>query len=251
MSNEVLDGSAVRQVERLAREAAQVQRLEISGRVLTDRPMHETMKAEPTPDTLKLGTLQSLAEYVGGTHDTDYREERGYFLHVESPTVVRLLTDVFGDLHQRVAVARADAIVPSFPFGQWQDPESFVIAVQSQFQPSPERGAVLAIAGNLKDESVRTLSDDGVTQEATARKGLNLAANVRVPNPVALRPFRTFAEVAQPESPFVLRLRGGGDGKLPACALFEADGGVWRLVAIERIKSWLKGQVGAVAEIYG
>ena len=50
-------------------------------------------------------------------------------------------------------------------------------------------------------------------------------ADVKVPNPVTLRPFRTFIEVEQPESKFIFRMREGG-----RCAIFEADGahGSWR-----------------------
>jgi len=254
MSNEVLDGGAVREVERLAREAAQVQKLEVGGRVLTDRPMHDQSRPvkEAEPETLRFHTLESLAEYVRGAHDRAYRDGRAQFLHVESPTAVRLVTGLFGGCNQRVQVARAEAVIPAFPFGQWMDPEAFVIALQSHFEQTSERASVLALVGGLKDESVRTLSDDGVTQEATARRGLNLAANVRVPNPVTLRPWRTFTEVPQVESPFVLRLRGGGDGKLPTCALFEADGGTWRLTAIQRVKSWLRTAVPEpVIQIYG
>lgn len=55
-----------------------------------------------------------------------------------------------------------------------------------------------------------------------------------------LRPYRTFREVEQPASRFVLRLQSGqGDG-MPKAALFEADGGAWRLTAIEAIARWLR-----------
>jgi hypothetical protein len=40
--------------------------------------------------------------------------------------------------------------------------------------------------------------------------------------------------VEQPESKFVLRIKDG-----PQIALFEADGGEWRLAAMLRIKKFL------------
>jgi len=62
--------------------------------------------------------------------------------------------------------------------------------------------------------------------------------NIKVPNPVVLAPFRTFREIAQPESKFVFRMQQG-----PRCALFEADGGAWRLEAMKRSKAYLEEEL--------
>ena len=80
--------------------------------------------------------------------------------------------------------------------------------------------------------------DDGVTQQITAKTGIKLE-NVPVPNPVRLAAFRTFREVEQPESVYVLRLRRGP--KLPQVALFIADGDAWKLEAMTRVFDFLKG----------
>jgi len=66
---------------------------------------------------------------------------------------------------------------------------------------------------------------------------------------VVLRPYRTFLEIEQPASAFVFRLRRGREGELPTCALFEADGGRWKLEAIERIRDYLKEQLSEIAVI--
>jgi hypothetical protein len=52
---------------------------------------------------------------------------------------------------------------------------------------------------------------------------------------VVLAPYRTFVEVTQPESDFVFRMQNG-----PRCALFEADGGAWKLTAMRHIKEYLQ-----------
>ena len=49
-----------------------------------------------------------------------------------------------------------------------------------------------------------------------------------------LAPMRTFCEITQPVSPFVLRVQEG-----PAVALFEADAGEWRNAAVRGIKDYL------------
>jgi hypothetical protein len=64
-----------------------------------------------------------------------------------------------------------------------------------------------------------------------------------------LSPYRTFRELNQPESAFIFRMRGGGEGKAPQCALFEADGGKWKLDAVQAIKLWLADFCPGIASI--
>ena len=52
---------------------------------------------------------------------------------------------------------------------------------------------------------------------------------------VNMQPFRTFREVEQPESVFLLRLDGNGN-----VGLFEADGGVWKLEATRNISAYFE-----------
>lgn len=87
---------------------------------------------------------------------------------------------------------------------------------------------------------MKTAIDDGMTQIVEARQGIALVGDVAVPNPVMLTPFRTFRDVLQPSSLFVIRLQTGkAAGGLPEAAIFEADGGAWRLTAISRVRDWL------------
>lgn len=80
----------------------------------------------------------------------------------------------------------------------------------------------------------------------TARSGIARVEEISVPNPVFLAPFRTFREITQPLSPFVLRMKQGREGGLPTVALFEADGGKWKLDAIQFIRDYLEGKIETV-----
>ena len=77
--------------------------------------------------------------------------------------------------------------------------------------------------------------DNGINQTTTVKSGVASLAKATAPNPVTLRPYRTFTEVVQPSSQFVLRINK--DAEL---ALFEADGGKWKLEAIKNIADYLK-----------
>src|SRR5690606_26037278 len=106
--------------------------------------------------------------------------------------------------------------------------------LQSAFVKNDDRDVILKVVGNVKEEDVKTYGDDGVSQSVTAKVGVATVGQVEVPNPVSLKPYRTFAEVEQPESEFIFRMKNG-----PRCSLFEADGGAWKLQAISNIKSYL------------
>ncbi len=79
--------------------------------------------------------------------------------------------------------------------------------------------------------------DDGVTQKATIKQGIASKTEAIVPNPVKLRPYRTFIEVEQPVSEFIFRMK---DNQGIHCALFEADGGAWKNAAMKNVKDYLE-----------
>jgi len=60
---------------------------------------------------------------------------------------------------------------------------------------------------------------------------------------VKLKPYRTFNEVEQPESEFLLRLSDGAQ-----VALYEADGGAWKLTARRNIADYLRKQLAALID---
>lgn len=70
------------------------------------------------------------------------------------------------------------------------------------------------------------------------KTGIANIEDVVLPNPVTLRPYRTFNEVEQPASSFVFRAKDG-----PMFALFEADNGAWRGQAMQNIKAYLERAV--------
>ena len=122
-----------------------------------------------------------------------------------------------------------------FPFGQFMDAEKFNILLQTCFMETDDLKVIQQVVGNLRDEAVQNYGDDGVSQSVTIRTGIATVGQVRVPSPAKLRPYRTFLEVEQPASLFILRMREGGQ-----CALFEADGGLWRETARQNIRNYFE-----------
>lgn len=189
----------------------------------------------PKADTLEINTLTGIVDY-----DVDFHTQ---MVHVVSNRRVDVTSLNYSDAWlTRSTYLTANHDSPSHPFGHFLDVEAFIINMQALFVQDEQTAAILKIVGNIKDEAVSSFSDDGITQAVTAKAGISLVEQVRVPNPVVLRPYRTFIEVEQPASSFVFRMKSG-KGEPPKCALFEADGMMWKLEAIQNIKAWLVGNL--------
>jgi hypothetical protein len=198
----------------------------------------DTASPKATVETIELTTLDSLSEYIKS--DFDGTKDAGIF--VFGPDIVQLHSKIFGDFRQRETFLTVEPYVSEgFPYGQYIDIELFVTAMQSHFVQNKSVASVLSVVGNIQTELVQTSVDDGVSQTVTARSGIAKVAAVPVPNPVPLRPFRTFPEIEQPESNFVLRIKRI-DGKLPLVALFETGDNQWKVEAIEKIGDYLRDQ---------
>lgn len=217
------------------------------GGVYADKPLYQMKKADFP--TLKLNTLESIVRYVqkiGDERESEYCEAaepiimhaEPIIIHIESATCVALKDIANVGDGKRDCMVLATAEVPKFQYGEFHDAESFNIALQSKFLDTEDKATILQVVGNLKEDAVRTMTDDGVSQVTAVRTGVATVADVKVPNPVSLRPFRTFIEVDQPESRFIFRMREGG-----RCAIFEADGGAWKLEAKKNIYNYLAEQL--------
>lgn len=110
-----------------------------------------------------------------------------------------------------------------------------MIALKSKFVPTDELNELVKLLGTITEENRTAISDDGFTQSVNVKQGIALIGNKAVNPIVKLKPFRTFVEVDQPESEFLIRLRQGGE-----VALFEADGGAWKLEARHNVAENLR-----------
>lgn len=207
--------------------------LEINGDTYTDKQVHR-IDNNLRAAAIEMNTLSSLVDYAKAFSDEMSDQ---MLVQVVSPTEVKLISCLDMD-RKRECLVNVEAMIPEFAYGRYMDHESFIIALQSKFIDNDDRALLLRFAGTVKDESVAQYGDDGVTQTATVKTGITSVEKAIVPNPVILRPYRTFVEVEQPDSAFVFRMRQS-EGRGVECAIFEADGGAWKNEAMRNIKSYL------------
>lgn len=206
----------------------------IDGIVYSDKEL-EPVIHNPKARAIQMNTLTSLVDYIKA--QVDEMDEK-MIVHVQSPTKVALYSALDSE-RIRESMVEVMARVPEFEYGRFIEHERFCIGLQAKFLDDPEsnRALVLKFAGTVEDGTVSQYSDDGISQKATIKTGIASKGDALVPNPVKLRPYRTFHEVQQPMSEFIFRMKSDDSVK---CALFEADGGAWENVAMRNIKDYLE-----------
>lgn len=211
--------------------------VEHAGDSYSTRNLHK-LNVESDVETIEARSLSGLVDYVRSHFDTS----RDFMIHVESPTSVSVY-DALNDDYERRKYLKATAMLPNIIFDRFIDTESFNIQLQSKFVKTDDSAKLMALLGNIvQDGSVNTV-DDGVSQRVTTKTGVATRGDVVLPNPVDLKPIRTFVEIDQPESSFVLRLQEG-----PKAALFEADGAAWEINAMHNIKEYLHEELKDLVE---
>jgi len=226
-------------IDRVA-ELAAVEVKDIGGRSFATKTLH--LVEDPEVAKINMHTLTGLVDFI-----PTIAEGGQLIVHVEDYNMVYIRSEVFGPNKQRESHALAKSYDLKHKFDQHMPVEEFVVYLQAMFVQDETTAAIMKIVGNLSQGSELNAADDGMTQRVTAKVGVTKVEQVPLPNPVTLRPYRTFADVQQPESKFILRIKGDKD-RGPQCALYEADGGAWRNTAIATIKAWL---VGATARMTG
>lgn len=186
----------------------------INGACYSDKPLHRIDTYYPKADAIEMHTLTSLVDYIKS--EVDEMPPR-MIVEVKSPTEVELYSQLDPN-RDRESLVVASARVPGFEFDRFVEHEKFCINLQSKFIPSDDRELILKFAGTVEAGSVSEYGDDGVTQKATIKTGLASKGDAIVPNPVCLRPYRTFLEVEQPESAFVFRMKQDSYGSV-MCAI--------------------------------
>ncbi|WP_394896506.1 hypothetical protein [Clostridium paraputrificum] len=196
---------------------------------------------EAKASVLTVSTLTGLVDYIKS--DLDKLPEK-LLIQVISPREVALYSPLNAD-REREQYISAEAILPdNVVYDRFIGTEQFNIMLQSAFVDVGTKSALLKYTGLIQDEAVKTIGDDGASQQVTVKTGVASVGQAIVPNPVELAPYRTFPEVEQPISKFIFRMQEG-----PRAALYEADGGAWRNKAILSIKEYLQEELKELENI--
>lgn len=210
-----------------------VQTFVINGETYTDGSLSRVPKVKHSPDRYAVKSLDAIANLI----KTEIGKARvPLFIRIDSPTRVYVESSWDED-YDRDFLYAASCEEANFQPG-WRDHEKAIIELKSAFIPTEGQQYLLDLLSRLcVDDGVET-TDNGVTQTVTTKQGVSLKQAENVRNIVGLKPFRTFREVNQPESMFLIRV----DDK-SRVAILEADGEIWKIEAKLNIKAYFENEL--------
>lgn len=112
--------------------------------------------------------------------------------------------------------------------------EEAQVAMRTRFQETPDVLYLQKLLSEITLGAKVTRNDNGVATTVVTQKGIAMQGSESIRPIVTLRPYRTFQEVEQPESTFLIRV----DER--AIRFIGADGGMWKLTARQTIKAFLE-----------
>ena len=224
-----MDRTAIEKIE----ELCEPHLIERYGYEYSDKELKVVKK--PTVSTIRLHTLAGLVDII--------RKECTNFdgpviVNVDSEEYVRVYSAIDEDDRGREIPYDVTAELIEIPFNRRLDYETMMITLKSKFVETPELLELVKLLGTITEENSATASDDGFSQSVVVRKGIAMKEGKVVKPIVKLKPYRTFSEVDQPESEFLVRLSDGAQ-----VALYEADGGAWKLQARRNVAEYLKANL--------
>ena len=198
--------------------------------VITPSGAQEVIETPIVPATLQLHSLDSIVKMIRteAIHLADANTP-ALFVNIPSPTNVTCYSAGATD-------------VPGWDAKVTLGFEEAQIALRTRFQETGDSLYAMKLVNDISLGAKVIYNDNGVATTVTTKSGVSLQTNEAIRPIVKLRPYRTFQEVEQPESTFLIRINDRG------ISFIEADGGMWRLTARNTIKAFLEENLAAEIE---
>ena len=182
---------------------------------------------------IDLNSLDALVAFVKTEACERYDK---VYITIPNHKTVNCFTHPFECLrNERTYLYTADATdVPGWGDKVTLPFEEAMIALRTRFQATADTEYALKLLSDITTGSKVTYNDNGVATSVVTKRGIDLQSNAAIRPIISLRPYRTFQEVEQPASQFLIRINERG------ISFVEADGGMWKLDARKTIKAYLE-----------
>lgn len=221
---------AIKEIERMSAPTIH----EFEGSIFASQELVHVMDKKPMPRCIELTGLDSICKMV--RNETEHIGLQ-IFIQVKDYHSVSVFTTLDED-EDRLYLYKCAADTPAVTTDRFMAYEKAVIELRSLYIPNEGTKYLLQLLSSISNESKVISTDNGVTQQVEARSGIALNSMVKIEPRVTLQPFRTFIEVEQPASEFLLRISERGE-----IGFFPADGGVWRLEATRNVAAYFEDKL--------
>lgn len=213
------------------------------GRQFCSANLREVRPEVPSPVRYSVDTLEALVKLI--------RTEgvgMAPLLYVRVDSARRVMVDTTYTHKEyaefsRLPLYEAVSDVPSISVNESISQERAIVELQSLYAITEDRDYLLSLLSRIDVNQGVSSVDNGISQEVSVKTGAVLKEQQTVQPIVHLQPYRTFLEVEQPASDFLLRLDKEGRP-----ALYEADGGAWKLEAKRNIAAYLGEKLADLVE---
>lgn len=234
-----LPADSIAAIAKLATDAERVEHTDIDGVPHIIHKGRTWPILNDLPKALTLRTLSGVVDYL--TENRDCLDIEDLTVVINGPGDMQLVGQARADGRRQVhIIAQEPHVSETFSLfvNRFMSVEEFVVGCQQRFRPGfGDFAAVLSVVGNITQNEVRQVEDDGISQAVTAKAGITKVGIVAVPSPCFLVPRRSFPEIELSNVPFILRIKKGAE--LPLVGLFEADGAAWMVDATSKIAEFI------------
>lgn len=183
--------------------------------------------------------LFSLKQIVNFAADLAQKSSEKFTINVRSFDEVEIYSQSVAGPKVRDCHANSDIseTFKTFPFGSKMTQEDFIIQLMTKFVQDDVTKELIKLVSTFKKDSEVKLDDDGFSQKATVKSGVALVKEASIKNLWVLKTYKTFPEIEQPSIPYILRLHDSSSG--PLFALYDCDGGAWKVDATARAREFI------------
>lgn len=211
---------------------------EIGGQTYADSQLTRIPPHVDRPECIEVSGLDGICKLIR----TELAKlDTVVMVQAKAHNAVEVMTTYQPDFSRNI-LYRAKADAPGLRTG-FRGREVALIELRSLFIPNEGTAYLLDLLSRMTDENSVTTRDNGVTQQVEAKQGVSLNMLVDIKPRVQLQPFRTFLEIAQPESEFLIRV-----DPQEGIGFFEADGGIWKLEAKKNIADYFNTHLADLIE---
>ena len=226
-----LTKETIQKIEELVIKGEEPKVVEILGRTYCTKHLNEYYTEPKRLTNLSFNDLDSLIRYVEVALGHSFVNRKVLVRCEYDEVTVCLEADEHGQIFE---IARAKPMLPKIHFDSYLNLEEFIIQSLTKFEQTDNAKKLVELLSKFQVNQTVETTDDGVSQRIVVSTGTGLNEKVQVTPIVRLTAFRTFREVKQIETLYLLRINK--DGRI---ALFEADGGAWKEEATNRVRNYL------------
>ena len=230
---------AIEKIEAMTQPVIQ----EIDGHtysIETDGGITEVRPDLDDPETITLSSLDGIVKMIQ-TEALLNPLSKPIYAQVRDTETVYCFSQPIEKLRSiRPALYEAKAMdVPGWNAKTEMRFDEAIIALRTRFQETPDTEYALKLLSDITTGAHVTYNDNGIAQTVVTKTGVALQQNAQIRPIISLRPYRTFQEVEQPASDFLIRIGERG------ITFIEADGGMWKLAARKTVKAYLEAALEA------